>query len=444
MRAIHFWLMAGIALCVGCPPPAPPFCQVTERRFDRFLVPGEPVKLTVGFDEGCAHFGPEPTTTIHVADQVMVEVRNPDDEAVAFTVTAPMRTPGNFSFANTAEITFTPDRPGSYRVNAIFEPAIGRSQQVIEAVTPRPDAGVRVIPVTLPSDCQQYAVTDLGTVLCAYGVMNNSRIDEQSTLATHRGQSLEAVAVAMDQNVVWRLTTEGTLERLVDNGTSLEATHSRARMQVANSHAMAAGDGALWLASGQADQHPFFKAYLVAVRPAPDGGLDVEDKGLTEFVPGAVTVDEKAARIYGFTNTGNAPLVISFFPDGGSSRFPVTGNLAGPEGDTFWFITNFVNLTAVRQAGDAVLRSSVSLPKGIINLNSQRVLSPSTVIVPTAEPFRGGLAVNPPFAVPRFDGTSIVLETYDTGREYQSVSSATSRHAFARSIDGKSIKIFSR
>jgi hypothetical protein len=444
MRATHFGLLAVIALCAGCPPPAPPFCQVSERRFDRFLVPGEPVKLTVGFDESCAHFGPEPTAPFHVADQVTVEVRNPDDEAVAFTVTDPVRAPGNGFFSNTAVISFTPDRPGSYRVNAVFEPSIGRSQQVIEAVTPRGDAGVRIIPVTLPYSCEQYAVTDLGTVLCTHALLNNGSIDPEITVDTHRGQRFKALRLAVDGNAVWRLTVGGTLERLLDNGTSLELTHSRGGMEVAFSHAIGAGNGELWLASGQADQQAnFFNAYLIAARPAPDGGLEVEKKGLTEFIPGALSVDETAARLYARLNAGGSVL-ISYFPDGGSSRFPVTGDYVGADGETLWFLAGFETLTAMRQIGNALLRASVSLPNGVIDRNFRSVLSPATVVVSTAQLATSGQPANSPRVVPHFNGTSIMLHSYDTGREYQPVSSATDRHAFARSIDGKSVKIFDR
>jgi hypothetical protein len=431
MRATHLKLLSLLALCSSCAQPPPQVCNATERRFERYVRPGEPVALTVGFDVQCQS-GPVPLTPSLVADEVTAEVWNPDDQAVPFTVTKPVRSPGDFFFDNTAVLTFTPERPGKYRVNATFEPGIGRSQQVIEVVSLKTDAGERTIPVTLPENCVQYAITDLGTVLCTHSLRNTGRADDEVALDTHRGQRFSGIQYAVDQNVVWRLAGDevGTLERLVDNGLSLESTHRRPGVRVEFWHPMAAGNGALWLASG--NLLGLTESFLIAVRPAPDGGLDIDQKLLTNFVPGGVTANATATRIFGGTKTGERA-VLSYFPDGGSARVTASGEFAGADSESLWFSTTSGTLMALQQVGNAQLRGSLTLPAGASGVRLGGILSPATPIV------SGPLVV-----VPRFDGTSIALENYEPGVGFHAVSSATGRHAFARSLDGKSVKIFDR
>jgi hypothetical protein len=403
-----------------CAPTGEAQCLASQRAVDGFLIAGKPSTVTVGVVAVCPNSDGQRS---RAADQVTVEVFDPDDQPVAFTVSEINRTPGDVIVPTSVEVSFTPDRVGGWRINTTFEPGIGRTSQVVQALEQRTDAGVRVVAVDLPG-CTQYAVTELGTVLC--GTVNPH--SGPSGVATSRGQRLSGSVFAVDQNAVWSLShASGTLERWVDDGSALKLSHSLNTELFGGF--VAPHSGGLWMSGS----HPMAPSSVSVVRVEPelDGGLSLQKRATA---PIGVVRGMMVGDALFFSNEGSA--VVTFLADGGSQNVTVPpGPFVGTDETTLW-IESAVNggLAAFRPRVGTPLQASVSLP--LSGLPSFAMMVPFTPVV-------GSLGGGTP-AVPRFDGTQITLEYFDPGPDYAGVSSANSKHAFARSIDGKLLKIFDR
>jgi hypothetical protein len=424
-----------VAICSGCPATPDPVCSAVTRGQDQFLIPGVPAQILIGVSEQCRNPG---NTRIHVADKVTAEVFNPLGEAVAFTVSPPERSSGNAIFENTAVVSFTPDRPGSWQVRASFEPSIGNPSLTIEAIEWRGDAGWREVPVNaLPEYCEHYAITDLGTVVCSGSVNFGA-----PTLFTSRDQQFSGIGFTVEHNAVWRLNDVNvpmTLQRLVDDGGLLQMTHEFT--DVGSSlfgpfAELVADQGDVWVA-------PDSRGGLARAHPESDGGLSFVRYALPFFRARAIASSAEGIHAIGTTNTG-AVAIASVLPDGGQLRFPMGFvQFAGSEPGRLW-IWGPQQLTAVRVTGESLIQTSITLPTGFDFGRGVQRLSPSTPLVPLSAVIPAQPLLKPDRAVARFDGTSIWLENYDEGPGYWPTVSADSRHAFARSKDGATLKVFDR
>jgi hypothetical protein len=418
----------------GCPPPPqPPVCVVSELPFDQLLFPGQVANVSVGLVGSCRELI---SGNVHVADEVKFEVFDPDDQPVAFTASAPERRGDSSSFTNTAVVTFTPQRAGPYRVTAAFEPGIGRTQQTIEAITWRGDAGFRVLPAeSLPRACIQYGVTAQGTILCT--LERYPAID----VVTDRGQTLVGDSFALDEDVLWRGTIrDAGIDRLVDDGGMFELTHRVANMVPGN---MEARDGGLWLAARLGSQG--LDTIVRHLQPEPDGGMTIEVKAsVPNFYTDGMAVAEDLIVL---CNSGVAPSGASIVPIKGVQRFSLPlGQFTGADEGTLWIAGNNNDIFAVQLTPALPVLGPLRVPRIVPGKLPNQALSPWSPIVRSSTVGDGGAPTTPPphSALPRIDGTRLTFEVFDAGSEYFQVRNATRKHAFARSVDGKWLKIFDR
>jgi hypothetical protein len=419
---LHFARAAFLALFTACQacqcsPAGEPTCRVKLRTPVVFPVAGEPSTVTLGLLQVCPNSDAHRTTA---ADQVTVEVFDPDDQPVPFTVSEIIRSLRESSVVDTSvEVSFTPHRAGGWRITANFEPGIGRMSEVVQAIERHGDAGMRVLAVEFPPDCVEYSITDQGTALCAtrgpHGAFD---------LATGRGQRIPGSQFVVEPNAVWSVRhVPPMVERWVDDGNALKLSHT---LKLATSvRAISPGAGGLWMLG-----EPFADSAsvpLFRVEPQLDGGLLLQERG-------SVSSDNQEVL-------GGDPLslygprsVVTLLADGGSRMVSVPlGAFAGTDQSTLW-VNNGDVLVAIRPLVGGTLQESVDIAAN--RLPGRPLISPTTPVIISVDGTQA--------AVARFDGTEIRLELYDPGPDYAPVSTANSKHAFARSLDGKLLKVFDR
>jgi hypothetical protein len=426
-----------------------PSCVLTTRRFEHFLAPGEPANVTVSLSEACFD---GTSKRVHIADAVTAEVFNPAGEKVPSTVSGLSWSKGRAFLDNTATVSFTPDQPGTWLIQAKFEPSIGNATLSIEALNARSDAGVRVVAVgLLPADCQQYGLTRSGVALCTRAPAADPQV-----LYASGGQEFAATGFAVDENSVWMLpetayggvTVVGTarVSRWEEVGGAFERTHLFSN-GVRSGSSMVATRGDLWVGAGSTT------APLLNLRLEPDGGAARAELGPLPWTVTALVVPVAGDAVNAF---GFPPTERDFVPrasiatlrrDAGFQTFFLGfEQLAGVEDGAFWSWSVQDETTALsvsQPIGERLVRATLPLPKGFIPLGPA-VLNPSFPLVPLSSEFSGDLRVIGEAAVPRFDGTKIWLDVFDPGPDYFPVTSASPTHVFARSRDGKTLKVFER
>jgi hypothetical protein len=330
-------------------------------------------------------------------------------------------------------------------VNAKFEPGIGEPHTNFTVIPTPGDAGVRIAPVNFPAACWQYAVTALGTVLCA----------SQDELVTQRDEHIPGKFFAINGNVVWSVTAGPSpgIERRVDDGTSFKMTHRIERPLPAVAFLQAGLEDAYLLPEVPPSFMPgdAFPA-LLRVRSSPDGGLLTEKlAAASEAEVRGMTVRTDDVLLLGVTSAGQ-PRVTSLLADGGFRQFPSPfGGGMGGDDAVLWGrddlqMPHRAQLLALRPSGSQLTRAELTLPSsvGILPL-SRLAISPWSPLFPMSPEFDlTGRPLNPRVVLPWFDGSNIRLEYFDPGPDYAQVVSATRTHAFARSLDGKTVKVFSR
>jgi hypothetical protein len=400
-----------------CSPAGEPTCRVKLRTPVLFAVAGEPSTVTLGLLQACPNSDAHRATA---ADHVTVEVFDPDDQPVPFTVSEIIRSLRGSSVVDTSvEVSFTPHRVGGWRINANFEPGVGRMSEVVQAIERHGDAGMRVLAVEFPPDCVEYSITEQGTALCATRGPHGA-ID----LATGRGQRIPGSQFVVEPNAVWSVRhVPPMVERWVDDGNALRLSHT---LKPAPSvRATSPGAGGLWMlgeAFIDSATYPLF-----SVEPQLDGGLLLQERG-------SVSGESREILAGDPLSISGDRSVVTFLADGGSRRVSVPiGAFAGTDDSTHW-LHNGDALTAIRPLAAATLQASVAIPSS--GLPDRPLLLPSTPVIFSTDRSQA--------AVPQFDGTGIRLELYDSGPDYAPISTANSRHVFARSLDGKLLKVFDR
>lgn len=135
-------------------------------------------------------------------------VTDPAALDVPFTLAGPFAR-GQFV---SAEVTFTPTRPGLHRVEVTFDPSLGRATNEVLAVEPM-RLGARVGAVDSTVRCQSEDVTPRGAWLCLESGTSQVSVWRSGMQL----QSFAAVGFARVDDVVW-LFGRGSLERFVDRG----------------------------------------------------------------------------------------------------------------------------------------------------------------------------------------------------------------------------------
>lgn len=135
-------------------------------------------------------------------------VADPSAFPVPFTLAGPFAR-GQFV---SAEVTFTPTRPGLHRVEVTFDPTLGRAANEVLAVEPM-RLGTRVGSVDSSVRCQAEDVTPKGAWVCLEAGASQVSVWR----AGMQLQSFTAVGFARVDEVVW-LFGRGSVERFVDLG----------------------------------------------------------------------------------------------------------------------------------------------------------------------------------------------------------------------------------
>ncbi len=193
-------LPIALLLFAACPEPGDPQCSVRQTSTDVRTPVGQPISVTATLSVSC--FVPNVQIVerpLKVVETVEVEVLDPDNEKVAASVTEPRRSGGNTVFDVSANVAFTPDRPGPWTVIVRFEPNIGRAQQLVRTLDVRTDAGVREIPIALPANCQAWGLTASGTPVCTLALATG---DTQLAVG---GQRFTGSAFAIEGDAIWAL-----------------------------------------------------------------------------------------------------------------------------------------------------------------------------------------------------------------------------------------------
>ena len=420
-QALQLSLLALAAGCNCSDNPPPPRCLVTNRGVDALLIAGERSTVSFGLNIDCG--SPELNASAPKADQVTVEVLDPANKAVLHLSLTPRQVDSALVLA---DLTFTPGQPGPWHLSATFEPSIGRVQLDVEVAEMHHDAGFRVVAWNGPADCEQYDLTEAGTVLCLQAVA-----DPDSEKIVTASQTLSASGYALDHNALWRWIAgdAGVVVRMIDDGGMFQTTHTF-NVGSAVWGGLAAEGGSGWLLELENKQGPFSLFHL---RPSPDGGTPSDRTEVTGgrtfgIVKSQVGV---AAHADGRVIQTDSSLILER-PDGGSEEPAADGtSLLGADSQGLW-ILHQSNLVLIAPGAAGLDRATLALPGSLAMIRRHN---------PVVGAFPPVLARG---MTPRPDGTRLALEAWDVGSLFEPVSSATRSHAFARSIDGKSLKIFDR
>lgn len=444
------WLSAcGQGGCVVFHHPVAPDggpCRFEELRFERFLTVGEQAQVEFGLDENCYADIQE---VFPVRLTAVVEVFDPTGKSVPHTDAEPeRRMVGSSHFEDAVKVTFTPDRPGTWRLSADFGAEFGKTVQDIEVVHWRGHARDRVIRWSVPPDCLGYELTDQATALCLQFTPPSASMPFALSVATSRGQVIEGTGFAVSGNVLWRLTSTAgasSVERLEDDGTAFSVTHS-VFSPFATAGALAASSNEAWLfGNATAQVGPLS---LLSLTPEQDGGISFEETP----VPGRFALGVALGTEANLLFTDHLALAVR---DGGLVSLEETGRLVGADPGALWFEDNTDPLAPANSLGGpqelkvawaeagGLRTATLPLPRQHF-LNTRRRFHFGAPVVPMSAVSVGPDAPTVSFAFPRLEGARISLESFDAGPDFEPVSAATARHAFARSLDGGELKIFDR
>ena len=397
-------------------------CDSIPLAVERMLLPGQQTTLGLGLKVRCS------SSPVPVVENVFVEVFSPSNKQVPFTVSFPIvAEPSTGVDAGTdlvVDVTFTPTQPGSWHLGARFEPNFGTAQQDINVVEWRGDASVETVSLNGVVDCSHFLGTDKGALLC----LRSRKQATEAIVVNRANQQIEFESLTAEHDVVWR-AFGGRLERLVDDGASLQISNS-GQLTVGQQSNLRIVGNEVWVYTIRNAVGELTRAIPV---PA-DGGLELERFATLFDVTGsALALMVKPAGIL----LADSFDLTQLSPDGGRHKIGGEATLAGSDSDAIWFWTTR-GLEAVSPRADSFhrFRSAIPLPSSYLDPGDPfRSFSP---VIPLS---RGP---NEARGVARLDPNGIVVEMFDSGVSYEPISSASRRSAYARSLDGKSVRIFSR
>ncbi len=451
--ALVFAVVAGGCGPYGCllSPPRPDLlgpdggpCRVADRRFDRLLVPGREAQLRLGLTEAC--YNPS-RAALDLPTSVSVDVVDPEGQPSPHFTSQPFQVGSPAEFENLVEVVFTPTRPGTYRIRAQFEPGIGATDQLIEAVEERFDAGFRDVLWIPPSACRSFQVMSTGTVACTGGF---SRFMD---FGTSDGVHMKAQAFAYNEEALWRLVAvsggSSIVERLVSDG-GFYVTHSFADTS-STTGALAADGRSVWLLGGLVAP----RVGTVAARrltPLDDGGLLVDTIRMAGSAVNGI-VAGPGGSLAVVTNTSGMRLDALSIEHGIQLlRDSKIVTLVGISSATVWLLMEpegmalaglfgglSNDLLAVTRVGDGTETRRLMLAyraPGDLNgiLAGVPLIFMSQAVGPTA----------PDIAVPRLDASGIRLERYFPGEGFGPVYAASTDHVFSLSLDGGTLRVIDR
>lgn len=418
------WGAAIVLLGCACSPVAvgPNRCRAQELTFERLLRIGEPVDAIIGVQEICDDI---PPTGFHTATRVDVEVVSPSGTQHPFVASAPHRSDGGFrSFENYVEVTFTPDRPGTWELRANFEPSIGQTRRFLLALPGFSDAGYRDVDAGMLGECTQYDITPQGTVFCSFNANNKPT----TSITTQRGQTIEGRRLAFGGGALWRLTTDGLhVDRFVDDGTQFRATHSGAVVLEKDTLAAANGEGA-WLFTTAPDAST--PSRLIHLEPEPDGGVTSAIQSTMHFDAVALSPQPDQVQVMGYTGPAGAALM-TFGPDGGTRLTTLAADLiylVGVNDQTIW-------LSGMGVIANTTHPARFPASGLIASFSSGDTFWPYPTMV--SAQYRPELAL-----APREDDAGLSLEVFENTATRRVVT-VTRAHVFAQSSDG-TLRIYDR
>lgn len=421
MRLALITVLAGT---LGCPanvvPVMPTICPGAPVAVQRYLVPGEPARVSFGIRHLCSD-----GQGIRQADEVKVTVLDPDGQPVALDSSKlDLSNPG----MSLVTVGFTPNRPGKWHVSAKFEPSLGQSQQDIEAVEWHGAAPVRVVSWS-ETACERYEVTSSGTAFCA-------RTDENNAveLRTVNGQRWSVGGYALAGSSLWTLSTSGMIERMLDVDGGFRSTHVAFAGMTLSSPIAAHGEDA-W-AFG--DPGMANLAELIRFHPESDGGLTQSITHLGPDARGQITASDEGLLIV--PNTSPDVRFVGY--DGGVSSAQIRNGNLFAEGSSLW-VLNDDGLAGFGIKDHTLEEGRLVLPRDVSGIE---LFLPFPRAVPLIPMFQvdGGERNSVLWVVPRLENGVISLENYDAGADYFPISGANDTHVFARSRNGTRLKIFDR
>jgi hypothetical protein len=273
-------------------------------------------------------------------------------------------------------------------------------------------------------------------------------------------QRLTGARFAIDGDAVWLQTgPPAQVERQVANDAGLwEASHRYVLPPDLERSLLAAGHGHayLFVASSATGQD------IVRLTPEPDGGVAVArvpfgaGRAMLALAPGptwelpaiGAVAGPTGVLVLSHASTG-VQSVAAVGTDGGIQATSAGGidNLPiGHDDGTLWLgrvvfdatLRGVGTVTAIRTVGDALVSQSIGALGPTMGFQAAG-LAPQTPLVRVfAEGDESWIAL------PVLGSDELGIESFVVGPGYEEISSATRRHAFARSKDRKTLKIFDR
>ncbi len=367
-------------------------------------------------------------------DQVVVEVIDPDEHRISsFTVGPPAVGGGGTTRSVSADIAFTPDRAGPWTVIARFEPSVGRVQLSFEAVVVRTDAGFRLARIdAFPPGCTQFGVLASGAPVCLVG-------DVSPQLAIG-AQRIDGDAFAIDGEAIWIVRREVTQLRIARFVSAEGFTH-QTNLFIPTQSPKLIGHGGSAIVAGAFDDAGSRVRAVTQLWPEPDAGVTFVQRPIGErFALGLAAAGDRLI-VPTVPFGGGAAQTVVLEPDGGfevGAGAALVGQTSADEGFVWSDEETFSRPGATGHAILVVDHDGAQARHRTLRFSGAQMpqprLSPQTPV--------GRFATNN--AVLRLGEPDLGWEIYATGPGFGPVISATRRHAFARSDDGKTLKIIDR
>lgn len=439
-------LAIAVVLLAACSDPPEVTCSTTALGRTHYVRTGVQVSLEAGISVGCfASNGMNAGSLAPKATEVLVEVLDPDNRPAAATATPLRHSGGSGRFTVTTEVTFQVDRPGAWTVIARFEPNLGRDQFLVRTLAFRSDAGFREVAVPeLPADCTGYGVTASGTPACLFSDPAQRGVAPVLAIGAQR---LSGARFAIDGDAVWLQTgPPAQVQRQVANDAGVwEASHRYVLPSDLERSLLAAGHGHayLFVASSATGQD------IARLTPESDGGVAVTrvpfgaGRAMLALAPGPTGV-----LVLSHASTG-VQSVAAVRTDGGIQATSAGGidNLPiGHDDGTLWLgrvvfdatLRGVGTVTALRTTGDALVSQSVGALGPTMGFPAAGLAPQTPLVRVLAEGDESWIAL------PVLGSDELGIESFVVGPGYEEISSATRRHAFARSKDRQTLKIIDR